>query len=735
MGEILESTRKRARTEELFTTRHNSGNSHDDERVKEIINRLSSLLKEFPELKFVIDFEHLQEHVETAVVMYVEEKETKKHEAQLLLNYRQETSPLYSLPDEVLSKCLSFVGKGHYGVVGLTSKKLNETYKKEFGRETAYLEMATSVKLANFCLNDLCKCLEEKDEFLKAAAVNGNLGILRAAVKDGYDLFPLVAMKKKTMHEDDSEDDYFNDDADRGAVFDVYHIDEKEEKNSLSSEKVNLSKLVERGHLHVLKYLHEELHYFLGLQRYCYSAIQYGQIEILEWLDRSNVMKISSLHFGYMDNGTLTENGYCEYAIKSGNVDVLDWLQEMGYEITSPDAFADAIRSKSTDMIQYCFDVGLASFYGIDSDIKETNSVEVFRLMFELGFRFWGIRKWCDEYNMENSFEIIKFLRSISVPWDDYIMKDIVANGTLEMIQYAHNDGCPWTTSGAEYEYLLNSHRWSLDKFDYLVENGCIIDYLDYYDLINTLRRKRELVLLQYFVGKNASFDNRLFREILNEWCSNVWTEGLSYLLEKGKDVNNFKSIEEACHKRTNITRIKYFHSLGLPWCLDTSRKNQFLSEIACYNDLKDVQWAHDNGCNGGNLVKYIKEEWEKDGIRHRDQWKQNQHFFEENGMLDKTFLKKRESSHLNSKNVHKLGDAELKSFGSYFSFDDQNLAWFNIDCSFLRALVEHGYTFRSKSEKESITKEAYVKCCNRPGYEDYRKRLALFVSMAVREL
>lgn len=39
--------------------------------------------------------------------------------------------------------------------------------------------------------------MKEKDEMLKAAAVNGNVDILRAAVKDGYDLFPLVAMKKK----------------------------------------------------------------------------------------------------------------------------------------------------------------------------------------------------------------------------------------------------------------------------------------------------------------------------------------------------------------------------------------------------------------------------------------------------------------------------------------------------------------------------------------------------------
>ena len=181
-GKFSESGRKRARMGEA-TSFASVGNKNDDDdglkeasasnalRANEISNKLSALLKEFPEMRFIIDFEILQANVETAVVMYEEEKEAKKHETQLLMNYGEKTVPLYSLPDEVLSKCLSFVGKGHYGLVGLVSKKLNETYKKEFGRETAYLEIATSVKLANYCLNDLCKCLEEKDEFLKAAAV------------------------------------------------------------------------------------------------------------------------------------------------------------------------------------------------------------------------------------------------------------------------------------------------------------------------------------------------------------------------------------------------------------------------------------------------------------------------------------------------------------------------------------------------------------------------------------
>lgn len=156
--------------------------------------------------------------------------------------------------------------------------------------------------------------------------------------------------------------------------------------------------------------------------------------------------------------------------------------------------------------------------------------------------------------------------------------------------------------------------------------------------------------MLENFVGKNSRFDNRLFKHILKE--REVWFEGIDYLLEKGKDIQKFKSIEEVFHVRQKIDAIKYFHSLGLPWCLESSKNTQLLSEIACYNDIFDVLWAYDKGCDGGHLVQYVKEEWEKNGvvyyvkgewknngIRQREEWKANQYWFEENEMLDDTFL------------------------------------------------------------------------------------------------
>ncbi|GFH46250.1 hypothetical protein CTEN210_02724 [Chaetoceros tenuissimus] len=736
MAVILESARKRARTEKACIRDSSSGNS----RVKEILNSLSSLLNEFPELKFIVDFKNLQGSVETAVVKYEEEEEEEKHTAQVLMNYGQETSPLYSLPDEVLSNCLSFVGKGHYGVVALTSKKLNEIYKGEFGNETAYLEMATSINLASHCIDKLCKSSEEKDEILKAAAVNGNLDILRNAVKDGYDLFPLVALKKKTISPDYNSYEYDNYCDSDEEEFDVYYADDNEIQYIGQPQKVKLSKLVERGHLHVLKYLHEELHYFLGLQRYWQPAIEYGKIEILQWLKNIGIMDDGDLRIGFLDNGSLKSDfNYCECAIKSGNVESLKWLQEVGhYDIADCNSkvLADAIKTKSTEMIRYCFNLrynGLNS-YIVESAIRQTANVEVYRLVYELGYEFSNIETWLGFACLMADLEIIKFFRSISAPWDDDIINDIVEYGSLEMIQYAHEDGCPWTNHGEEYYCLLGSRNcdWSLEKLNYLMDNGCIFDYEHSrsFDLISILQAKKELELLDYFIGKNSGFDNRLFKKIFKS-SGKPWCEGLSYLLEKGKDVENFPSLEEVFHQRSEIDGIKYFHALGLPWCLDSTRNTHLLSKIACYNDLEDVKWAYENDCKGGNLVPYVKAEWGQFGIRSSALWKTNRAFFEENELLDETFLEKSGIKKIDPNNVQEIGDAQLDSYCDV----PRKSSFFRMDFYSLKNLVAHGYKFSSESVQASVCKEAYERCCEYSQNESNRKRLAMFVGMGVRDL
>ena len=204
-------------------------------------------------------------------------------------------------------------------------------------------------------------------------------------------------------------------------------------------------------------------------------------------------------------------------------------------------------------------------------------------------------------------------------------------------------------------------------------------------------------------------------------------------MLENGIDIENYKSIEEVFHKCKRMDGIKFFHGLGLPWCLDSARNNHLLSKIASYNDLDDVKWAYVNGCKGGILVPYVNKEWERNGIRHQTLWKANQVFFHENGLLDEAFLEKSGLKKQDPTKVQEIGDAQLESV--CFGYEERENCFFKVDICSLTNLVNHGYAFRSNFEQESLCKEAYKKCCEYPQIEDYRKSLALFVGMGVRDL
>ena len=210
---------------------------------------------------------------------------------------------------------------------------------------------------------------------------------------------------------------------------------------------------------------------------------------------------------------------------------------------------------------------------------------------------------------------------------------------------------------------------------------------------------------------------------------SGAWFEGISYLLEKGKDVQNFNSIEKVFHIPNNIDGIKFFHSLGLPWCSDSSRNTHLLSKIACYNDLEDVKWAYENGCKGGDPVPYVEKEWESTGIRSKfyPYWRANEVFFEENGLLSDALFDKNKV--LCRKNVQKFGDSRLCDF--YVQRKD---AFPLLDLCSLKKLVDHGYKFLHKTEQEYVCKEAYKKCCEDSQNEDHRKRLAIVVGMGNRD-
>ncbi|GFH46318.1 hypothetical protein CTEN210_02792 [Chaetoceros tenuissimus] len=724
--EPIESGRKRARTENapclLATSSSTSSSSSDDirtiemqiekddatstftpiidvkKRAIELSTQLAALSKDFPEMRLMFDFENLQK-VETTVENY---------NAKVLLNRRDESVSLYSLPDEILLKCLSFVGKGHYGLVALASKKLCKAYKEEFGKDgikTSYLEAAMTMNTVQYCIEEgkLSRWTSGQDELFKAAAVNGNVDILRYAVSSGHDLFPLIEMKKEKMYEGCNSDCSYEDEDSDDSYCHLYGHE-------------NLAKIVERGHLHVLKFLKEELNHHWGLQKYCIPAIEFGQLEILKWL--KSVGCIDQDDFLYKNR-----IDFCQIAVRSGKIEVLKWLLSEGYHfkhgLANDSVITNAIATKSIEMIQYCLDLGYDfNVYYIEDAIKSTKSIEVYSALYDLGYEFQEIKELADYYDLEFSFKVVKFLRSKSIPWGENMMKDIVRHDNLELIQYAHENGCPWTTTGDEFYALIDRRNFRLESFKYLADNGCSFDYTSSSrcDQITTkLSYETEFAVLDHFVGKDSTFDNQLFEKMLR---NGYWTEGIKYMINNGVGIHlKYNSIQEIfaleCH---DIDVIKYFRSsLSLPWTLDETEKTMFLSQIACWNNLEGVKWALENGCEGGHQVSYVRDEWHDliNGIRGSfTSWRENHKFFEENGMLSFT--------------IEDIGDDQIAP-GMIQKFGYEYL-------NFLEFLINHGYAFPSHTKKQIMIKDAFKRSCHSASYEN-RKILSLFQQMEVREL
>lgn len=219
------------------------------------------------------------------------------------------------------------------------------------------------------------------------------------------------------------------------------------------------------------------------------------------------------------------------------------------------------------------------------------------------------------------------------------------------------------------------------------------------------------MALLGFFVGRSTSFDNSLFKKMLGySRHSTPWLEGIEYIVENGKDIQMFNSIKEVFEICQSMYVLKYFYSkLGLPWTVDNTGNNLLLSKLACYNGIEDVKWAYSNGCKGGDLVPYVRDEWdESTGIRHEKQWRENHYFLEEKKILDIDM-------------IELVGDTHI----GYF-----------MTVPFLKFLAQRGYRFASETDKLKKTKTAFKKCCEMTNdHSSRRKLLALFQQIGIRQL
>lgn len=646
-------------------------------RVQELSSSIHDLIKKYPEAKYIFDLEELPSKIETAVEMYKEDVDAVGRR-----RLNEVNTPIYTLPNELLRKCISYVGEGNYGIVSLVSTKFHEAHRTEYGYVETYTsyEVATSsVEIVKYCVQELCTNLEEKDDIFIAAAVNGNIDILRYAVSNQYDLFPLLHNK---IH---------------SPVY-IYSSG----RRMIEPIRVDATEIAANGHLHVLKYMKEELNFEFGFDMYCKPAIENGRLEILEWL-KSNDFLIEE---------RFCRQNFCGYAIRSGRLDVLTWLHDEGFQIRS-NAIEHAILTESIDIIQFCLDNGTG--FDMNDDAAKyaikTGNIEIIRFCYNNDCDFIEGSMYDVEFSKPDSIEIVKFLRSIGHGWPRDIMESIVESDSLELIQYCHENGCPWSeySEGGDY-YSLLVHGFSLETLMYLVDNGCplLAEYLGFRrSLYRCICGVGDVAVLNALVGKDSTFDNELLEFMLR--LRSPWVEGIKLIFEKSNCIESFETVEFVFCACKDFEVIKFAReSLALPWTQDSARSNFLLSKIACYVEFEDVKWAYDHGCRGGYVVEDLPPLDENDHTQADEKLycllSTNYGYLQEKGIID-----------LNIQNIVSdiLGLISIAT-GRFDRFDH----------NFLQFLLKQGYRFDTDDDRRKVSKHFYNKCCRNPSHTN-RKMVA----------
>ena len=75
----------------------------------------------------------------------------------------------------------------------------------------------------------------------------------------------------------------------------------------------------------------------------------------------------------------------------------------------------------------YNFEAG-----GVEEAIQRRKILDLYRTVQELGYDFKKMSNRYDGSRPKDAFEIIKFLRRMSIPWEEQVMRDLVQYGTLE---------------------------------------------------------------------------------------------------------------------------------------------------------------------------------------------------------------------------------------------------------------------------------------------------------------
>ena len=168
--------------------------------------------------------------------------------------------------------------------------------------------------------------------------------------------------------------------------------------NGVESDFICSSNAAENGHLHILKFLHEEKGVPINADT-AYSAAKNGHTHCLKYLIE--------------DKNCPVNEWACTWAAKQGHLECLRYLHEHGApwdEFTCHSASGNG----HGECLKYAFENGCV-------------------------MNEFTINYACER----NHIETLRFARDNGCPWDSYAAADAAAHGNIECLKYCLENGCP----------------------------------------------------------------------------------------------------------------------------------------------------------------------------------------------------------------------------------------------------------------------------------------------------
>jgi hypothetical protein len=341
----------------------------------------------------------------------------------------------------------------------------------------------------------------------------------------------------------------------------------------------------------------------------------------------------------------MSEKGLVKSCAGYGTVSVMQWLlndQQVRPDKDDEEIIMEAFENGNTEMFEYLFgqDFAVCSDRDICEDAPTREMVLLVARLFRMGessvieqlrlFEQRSVEETLEQMVRETGFptennwafymtrfeklvmakrydllKMVHFRKSGNV-WHSSLCANATKLGSLEMLQWLHQEGCPWDKSTCNA-----AARQSDPKFlKFALEKNCPYDVDQlYWNVFNYqswacfkylqsigIPLNAASVMLRFAVAEQEREVFQVFALMkvaaghsLNEPI-HLSTEALRILLQLGAEWRS--EICERAAEANNFEVLKYAHENGCPWEVET-----ICSIAALSGSLVCLRYAHENGC------------------------------------------------------------------------------------------------------------------------------------------